>query len=130
MKFRTKVLLGSTEIAIEDETTDLKGLIETLSPYEDLPAACGHCKSTNLWPRYRTPKGYSFYSVKCRDCGHELKYGLTKEDHRLFPKGWEAPQYKATDRPVDNGQYTEPQKSWTPPAEPTAAEVHAEDVPF
>ncbi len=52
---------------------------------------CGNCESDNLQLAHRQPKGYDYYSVVCKDCRHELKFGQQKETNRLFPKGWEPP---------------------------------------
>ena len=52
---------------------------------------CGNCESANLQLTHRQPQGYDYYSVLCKDCHHELKFGQVKETKRLFPKGWEPP---------------------------------------
>lgn len=52
---------------------------------------CGNCESSNLQLLHRQPQGYDYYSVQCKDCHHELKFGQVKESGRLFQKGWEPP---------------------------------------
>jgi hypothetical protein len=53
---------------------------------------CGNCGQHNLsFRHFKSEEGYDFYSVKCADCGHELKFGQTREGNRLFPKGWSEP---------------------------------------
>lgn len=51
---------------------------------------CGQCGSPHVVLQHRSPKGYNYYSVKCEECGYELKFGQTQHTNRLFPKGWEA----------------------------------------
>jgi hypothetical protein len=52
---------------------------------------CGNCKGPNLRLLYRTAQEYQFYSVQCKDCHYELKFGQTKVGQMLYPKGWEEP---------------------------------------
>ena len=52
---------------------------------------CGNCESNNLRLEHRQPQGYDYYSVTCKDCKHELKFGQVKDNGRLFQKGWEPP---------------------------------------
>jgi hypothetical protein len=47
---------------------------------------CGACGSENISPEHRQAKGYDFYSWKCGSCFNVLKFGITKEGGRLFPK--------------------------------------------
>lgn len=59
---------------------------------------CGNCKSTNLKRKFRTAARKDngakceYYSIECKDCRHEMKFGQKQEDGApLFPKGWEPP---------------------------------------
>jgi hypothetical protein len=54
---------------------------------------CGNCESDNLSLVHRQPQGFDYYSVRCNDCKHELKFGQQKEGGKLFPKGWEEPYF-------------------------------------
>jgi hypothetical protein len=63
-------------------------------------AACGNCQSEDISPVHRKAKGYDFYEWKCGACHHSLRFGLTKEDHVLFPK-----------RKSDNGEWL-PNGGW------------------
>lgn len=89
MKCRVQLPMGSNPIQIEGEVADLKGLIQALSAFEGMPAACPYCKGTNLWPSFRTPKGFTYFSIRCQGCDAEYKFGQAKEGGRLFPKGWD-----------------------------------------
>lgn len=91
MKISVKLPMGANQILIEGEVSDFKDMIKKLSTFEGIPTECKHCKSKNLWPSYRQPEGFTYYSIKCSDCGWEFKYGQKKEGGGLFPKGWEAP---------------------------------------
>jgi hypothetical protein len=61
---------------------------------------CGNCQSENISPIHRKAKGYDFYEWKCGECHHSLRFGLTIEDHVLFPK-----------RKSDNGEWL-PNGGW------------------
>lgn len=61
---------------------------------------CGACGSADVSPEHRKVKGYDFYACACNACGCKLKFGITKEDHALFPK-----------RKADNGEWL-PNGGW------------------
>lgn len=65
--------------------------------------ACGNCGHTDLKWKCRTARSkedgsvYTYYSVECQSCGHELKFSVRKlPGEPLYPKGWEPP-YKPKD---------------------------------
>lgn len=79
---------------VEVELKDVTQAFEFLSYCDQTlgQKRCGHCESDNLEFRYRlTKEGYKYYSVGCRECGYELKFGISQKDGRLFPKGWHPP---------------------------------------
>ena len=75
------------------DVTDVKQAFQFIAYVESIFGVdrCGNCESGNLQLSYRQPKGYDYYSVVCKDCHHEFKFGHVKESGRLFPKGWEPP---------------------------------------
>lgn len=80
---------------IDIELKDIKQCFSFLS-YADTVFGvkrCGNCDSDSLSFVHRQPQGFDYYSVKCGDCKHELKFGQQKEGGKLFPKGWEEPFY-------------------------------------
>ena len=80
---------------IDIELKDIKQCFSFLSYADSVfgVKCCGNCESKNLSFCHRQPQGYDYYSVKCNDCKHELKFGQQKEGGKLFPKGWEEPYY-------------------------------------
>ena len=88
MKFTFNVNLGGTTITFEDTADNNVDFIEKSSFYMELPTECGMCQSTNLKVQHRVAQEFDFYSIKCKDCGGELKFGQAKEGRRLFPKNW------------------------------------------
>ena len=89
MKFTFTVNLGNTPITFEDTADTNIDFVEKASFYMDLPTTCGLCNSGNLKVQHRVAQDFDFYSVKCADCGAELKFGQAKEGRRLFPKAWD-----------------------------------------
>lgn len=89
MKFTFTVNLGNTPITFEDTADTNIDFVEKASFYMDLPTTCGLCNSGNLKVQHRVAQDFDFYSVKCTDCGGELKFGQAKEGRRLFPKNWD-----------------------------------------
>lgn len=113
MKVVYQTQMGAT---IEQDVADTKKAFAFLAVAQEIFGVkkCGNCGSPNVRLLYRTPQGYEFYSVKCDDCGHELKFGQQKETGRLFPKGWEPPYEGDED---DRGG--RPQSRRPPREEPT-----------
>ena len=81
------------------DVKDVKQAFEFISYAESVFGVdrCGNCQSGNLKLVHRQPQGYDYYSVACKDCLHELKFGQQKESGRLFPKGWEPPYSDGSD---------------------------------
>lgn len=90
MIIKTTIHIGNSPFAIEGELKGgLKGFIEGMSLFADLPKQCPFCKSADLWPQYRTPKTFKYYSIKCNGCSAEFKFGEKRDGSGLYPKGWE-----------------------------------------
>ena len=81
----------NTKLAVQ--VNDCNSVFQFLSMCDTMFGVkeCGNCASPDLAFKYTTPQGYEYYSIQCRGCRHELKFGQRKEDHTLFAKGWEAP---------------------------------------
>lgn len=95
-------------VIVADAGTDMRAAWEFLATCEELfgTEVCGNCGATGgLQLRFRSPQGYSYYSVQCSACKWELKYGQAKADGKLFPRGWEAP-YQSDGQ--QNGKKPEP----------------------
>ena len=85
--------LGSLSVTVEAK--DEKELFQRIGFFtNDVPCACGNCRSRNIVPTHRKIKGFDFYLMRCNDCEYEFSFGQKKEDSSLFPKkeeGWKAP---------------------------------------
>ena len=81
---------------------------------------CGHCESPNLQYKHSQPlkdgKKCDYYSLVCKDCRYELKFGIRQNDGQLFPKGWEEP-YQGGDAKKDEPRKSKPREE-TREAEP------------
>lgn len=86
---------------------------------------CGNCSSPNLKLVHRTPQGYDYYDVKCRDCNHELKFGQVKDTGHLFPKGWEPPY--SSDEDVDAPSKSKKRPAKKPRRRPPEDEYEDDD---
>ena len=83
-----QVTIKFGEVQVQIESVGVKDVFKTFTEYEVLNQnSCGACQSPNVIPRFRTTKGYDFYSFRCMDCGAELHLGQLKEPSKgLFPK--------------------------------------------
>lgn len=97
MKFTRTVKPG---FVIEAEAADPKEMFRRIATLDEIFGIheCGNCKSENLKFVHRTANrkdngaACEYYSIKCRDCHHEFKFGQKQAAGQpLFPKGWEAP---------------------------------------
>jgi len=87
--------LGKSFVAIEAD--GLKALFMASGFFAAIPTKCGNCDSDDLTLDGKKNAGYDFYSVLCRKCRHELKFGQRKEDGGLYLKlddGWQPPYKK------------------------------------
>lgn len=85
--------IGNYEVKIQVEGSSEADIFKGLSFYSaNLPTKCGNCEGGDLFPQHAVRKGYDFYSIVCRTCRWELKYGQAKDTPgKLFPKEWEQP---------------------------------------
>jgi len=84
MPIQLKMKIGQNEVIISGN--DEKEIIADASFWGRLPGECGSCHSKEIGFVQSTPSGYEYYMMKCRGCGYEYKFGIRKEDHKLFPK--------------------------------------------
>lgn len=117
MNFRTEVTLGNARVEITDEVKNTLELFKRVSFFTQLPTKCGNCGAEDLFLSYRNPQGYDYFGIKCKACGYELKFGISKErPGELFTKDWEAP-YNG------NGTYTEEEVEETPTPKKTVTKT-------
>lgn len=90
MKFQLTKKLGSAQVTISGEADAQMELFKAASFFSEIPDVCGNgsCRSTDMRFLYRQPKGYEYASILCRVCGHELTFGVYKENKGLFAKEW------------------------------------------
>lgn len=93
MAIKAKYTVNS-KCQLEFEGKDVKDMFQKLSHIGDVfgQGRCGNCESDNVQMQHRQPSGFDYYSVVCKDCRHEFKFGQMKDSGKLFPKGqWEPP---------------------------------------
>ena len=106
-KLKLDAPLGRHHISIEAD--GLKQLFMASGFFADIPTHCGNCKGDDLMLAGKKNAGFDFFTVLCRTCRHELKFGQRKEDGGLFLKlddGWVAPYKKeggGSPRPAQQG---------------------------
>lgn len=90
-----KAIYRGSTFTIDYECSDLKTSFAFLASCGDLFGAaecCNNCQGTDLRPKYtKTKGGYEYYSLICKACHWEFKFGQRKDDGGLYPKGWEPP---------------------------------------
>lgn len=139
MPIQLKMKIGQNEVTITGK--DEKEIIADASFWGQLPGECGSCHSKEIGFVHSTPSGYEYYMMKCRSCGYEFKFGIRKEDHKLFPKpeknntaGWVPPfqggggdDYEA---PALRQQQRPPSRPAPRPAPKPSSEYDEDDIPF
>ncbi len=82
-----KSLGGKVTIkVVGEDTKDLFRQLAAAQEVFDADYACGCCNSVHLRYNYRVADSFSFYELKCIDCGAALSFGQRKDGSGLFPK--------------------------------------------
>jgi hypothetical protein len=88
-------IYNGPSFTVDYDASDLKEAFAFLGRCQEVFGAaevCENCKGTDIRPRYaKTQGGYEYYSLLCRQCKWEFKFGQRKNDGGLYPKGWEQP---------------------------------------
>lgn len=133
--------IGQNEVTISGK--DEKEIIADASFWGQLPCECGNCQSKEIGFVHSTPSGYEYFMMKCRSCGYEFKFGIRKEDHKLFPKpeknntgGWVAPfqggndDYEDRPAPRQAPRQAAPSRPAPRPAPKKPEYDDGDDVPY
>jgi len=124
-KLKLDAPVGRNKVSIEAD--GLKGLFMASGFFAEIPPNCGNCNSDDLVLAGKKNAGFEFYSVLCRKCRHELKFGQRKEDGGLWLKiedGWIAPFQAGKGSPQQGRQGGGNQQGGSPdPGE-------EDDIPF
>lgn len=118
MKVQFNVVIGETEFLMSEEVESETEFFQKLHFYQNLPKT-GPNGETDLKLSYRTPKGYTYYSIVSEKAGMEFKFGQHQGSDTLFPKQWE-PLYSGE---VEAGDVATHSSKVTPVAVPTPAPV-------
>lgn len=100
--FKIQFKIGKNPIAIENES--LTQLFLDCGVFARVPNTCGKCGADDLIPNgvKMTGKGFTFFSIHCRGCGSELRFGQRIADQGLFLKegeGWKPPYQTEDESP-------------------------------
>ena len=90
---------------IEVDASNPKDAVKQMSSYLEVfqEQACGQCGGTVLaWEHRQDKEDHDYYSIRCRQCGAELRFGQTRKGERLFAK-----------RKLDSGEYDKDHHGWT-----------------
>lgn len=136
MNIKMSVPVGTSSVVIE--APKVKQLLMVAGFFYKIPNACGNCNSNEIIPVGHKNSGYDFYYVKCKACGHELKFGKSKEDGSLFLRDeqqWEAPYQGGggnQDGGGNQGGGGRPQRQQRPPQQPDSGSYDEpeDDIPF
>jgi hypothetical protein len=124
-KLRLNAPIGRNHVSIEAD--GLKALFMASGFFADIPTTCGNCNSDDLMLAGKKNAGFDFYSVLCRKCRHELKFGQRKEDGGLWLKledGWCAPFQAKGGSPQPGRQGGGGNQQGSPPPD------EEDDIPF
>ncbi len=89
MKAHLKALGGRITIEVQGENA--KELFKELASAQevfDSASDCGMCHSVNLRFNVRIVDSFTFYELRCVDCGGALSFGQRKNMADLYPKEW------------------------------------------
>lgn len=72
-----KTNIGRSQV--EFQANDFKGLLEISTLVGQFPAACGLCKSNDIYLFHKAPKGNDYYGLACKECGAEFTFHQKKK---------------------------------------------------
>lgn len=110
MKVRYNSRNGST--ALEIEVDNQKAAFEAIASFQEVfeEEKCGKCQKDNLKFQVRNvtegKKNFTYYELKCRDCGAKLAYGCHLEGGSLFPKRFEKDEATGTSKFIGSNGWT------------------------
>lgn len=83
-----KVTFKSPTLNIEVDGKDAKEVFESMAHAQEvfLNTHCGACDSDNTRFVCRKSGKYTFYEMRCMECGCSLAFGQRSEDGALYPR--------------------------------------------
>lgn len=83
-----KLIYKSTSMNIEVDGQDAKEVFESMASAQEvfLNTNCGACDSSNTRFVCRKNGKFTFYEVRCMECGCCLSFGQRSEDGALYPR--------------------------------------------
>ena len=78
MKYKLQLTIGQMGLEIEDDASDFTEFVRKMDLWSSLPST-GPNGETDLEFRFRTPRGYKYYSIACPSAGVEMRLHQFKE---------------------------------------------------
>lgn len=82
-----KVIYKPTDdISVEFEGADQKAIFENLARLQEIfgENTCGKCKGHRVVFQVRTVDKFTYYELRCKDCGAVLQFG--QSDDGIYPR--------------------------------------------
>ena len=67
---------------------DSKEVFSNIGNFQEIMSyeKCGKCGSENLRFVVRKVDKYTYYEIRCMDCGAKLEFGVVQDTEQLYPK--------------------------------------------
>ncbi len=116
--------IGRFTISVESQ--NLKSVHAFCDVYGRVPQQCGLCKSQNIHPYTKSPKGNDYVGVRCADCGAELNFHQKKEGgyYLRYDDQWD--RYDGGQKTADNSTQQNAEQSANQPG----PQDRQDDIPF
>lgn len=85
-----RIVMRFPRCEVQADVANVKEAVAAMAVYGEVftEGTCGNCDSDDLEYSYRvSDQGHKFYSLRCKNCGHEPSFGQHKgEAQTLFAK--------------------------------------------
>lgn len=79
-----KTKIGNSQLEVQADS--FKEICDYSTLIGKMPRACGKCGSDSIYLYHKTPKGYDYFGLACKDCSAELSFHTKRDTGAFFIK--------------------------------------------
>jgi hypothetical protein len=118
-----KTKIGHSQLEVQADS--FKEICDYSTLIGKMPRVCGKCGSDSIYLYHKTPKGYDYFGLACKDCSAELSFHTKRDTGAFFIK--DDDEWTVFRGGQQGGQQEAGQEK---PAEQMTADTFQSDIPF